>query len=72
MSERKLVGTGEMFKNLSHRDAGIFSELLEESTPFYDLIKDIMETYMTLDDKSKSALDIMIKELYEKIRKKEG
>lgn len=64
-------GTGEMSKKVSPRDAAIASELLEESTPFYNLIKDITETYIKLDPKSKSALDDLIKELYDKI-KKEG
>lgn len=65
------TGNGEMYKKVSDRDAEIASELLEESTPFYNLIKDITETYIKLDPKSKSALDDLIKELYNKI-KKEG
>ena len=50
------TGEGDMYEPVEDETAVIVSELLEESNPFYDIIKGIMKTYLELDEKSKKVL----------------
>ena len=50
------TGEGDMYEPIEDETAVIVSELLEESNPFYDIIKGIMKTYLELDEKSKKVL----------------
>lgn len=58
-------GTGEMFRLLPEEDetAAIVSDLLEEESPLYDIIKGIMKTYSRLDSKSQETLDKFSRDL---------
>lgn len=68
------TGEGDMHIIPEDETAIIVSELLEEDNPFYDIIKEIVKTYIDLDDKSKKILQTYSKKLLENIKaqKKEG
>ena len=68
------TGEGNMHIIPEDETATIVSELLEEDNPFYDIIKEIIKTYIDLDDKSKKILQTYSKKLLENIKaqKKEG
>lgn len=63
------TGDGEMFVLPEDETAAIVSELLEETTPFYDHIINIVKTYRDLDDTSQRALDNFILQLYKNVQK---
>lgn len=64
------TGTGDMHKEPTEKTADIVSELIEGDTPFNDIIKEIMNTYIHLDSKSKEALQVFSKELLNNLREK--
>lgn len=70
------TGKGNMRKKVSkNREAGYYvEELLEEyaDNPFYDLIIDMMKTYIELDDKSKQVVRDSVKKLQENIKARES
>lgn len=51
--------------------AAVVSDLLEESNPFYDIIISIMKSYKKLDDKSQAALNALIQELMDNMKKED-
>lgn len=54
-------GTGEMYEAVEDETASYVSELLEnESDPVYSLIKSIMKTYASLDQKEKEVLKALL------------
>lgn len=60
-----LTGKGDMYDVPEDEVAAVVSDLLDESNPFYDIIISIMKSYKKLDDKSKLALNDLIKKLLE-------
>lgn len=58
------TGEGDKFNLPEDETAAIVSELLEETTPFYDHIINIVKTYRDLDDASQKVLDNFILQLY--------
>lgn len=66
-----LTGKGDMYDVPEDEVAAVASDLLEESNPFYDIIISIMKSYKKLDDKSQSALNDLIRELMDNM-KREG
>lgn len=64
------TGKGDMHKEPTEKTADIVSELIEGDTPFNDIIKEIMNTYIHLDSKSKEALQVFSKELLNNLREK--
>lgn len=69
-------GTGEMFRKELKMDetAEIVGELLSESNPLYDIIKEIMHTYSNLTPNSKKVLLEFSKSLLDNLKysQKEG
>lgn len=62
-------GTGEMYEAVEDETASYVSELLEnESDPVYSLIKSIMKTYASLDQKEKEVLKAFARNLTENIK----
>ena len=49
----------------------VISDLIEKSDPVYDVIIDILKTYRTLDDKSKTVIQNFILQLTEAIKNKD-
>lgn len=65
------TGEGEMFNLPVDETAAIVAELLDESTPTYNLILSIAKTYQQLDAKSQGVLDDFISKLSENIKKED-
>lgn len=65
------TGEGEMFNLSVDETAAIVAELLDESTPTYNLILSIAKTYQQLDAKSQGVLDDFISKLSENIKKED-
>lgn len=63
------TGIGEMYDLPEDETAAIVSDLLEEDSPFYDIIKGIMKTYQGLDEKSQNVLLDFSKELLDNLKK---
>lgn len=49
----------------------VVSDLIEKSDPVYDIIVDILKTYGTLDDKSKSVIQNFILQVADTAKNKE-
>ncbi len=64
-----LTGNGDMYDVPEDEVAAAASDLLEESNPFYDIIISIMKSYKKLDDTSKAALNSLIQELLDNMKK---
>lgn len=68
-------GIGEMFIQLPlDQDTLYLSELLMgyEDNPFYDLVKEMMHTYVNLDSKSQKLISETTKKLLDNLKKREG
>lgn len=66
-----LTGKGDMYDVPEDEVAAVVSDLLEESNPFYDIIISIMKSYKKLDDKSQTALNSLIQELMENMKRED-
>lgn len=66
-----LTGKGEMHNIPEDETAAVVSDLLEESNPFYDIIISIMKSYKKLDDKSQAALNDLIRECLDNLKKRD-
>lgn len=66
-----LTGKGDMYDIPEDEVAAVVSDLLEESNPFYDIIISIMKSYKKLDDKSQAALNSLIQELMENMKRED-
>ncbi len=66
-----LTGKGDMYDVPEDEVASVVSDLLEESNPFYDIIISIMKSYKKLDDKSQAALNSLIQELMENMKRED-
>lgn len=66
-----LTGKGDMYDVPEDEVAAVVSDLLEESNPFYDIIISIMKSYKKLDDKSQAALNSLIQELMENMKRED-
>lgn len=66
-----LTGKGDMYDAPEDEVAAVVSDLLEESNPFYDIIISIMKSYKKLDDKSQSALNALMQELLDNMKKRD-
>lgn len=66
-----LTGKGDMYDVPEDEVAAVVSDLLEESNPFYDIIISIMKSYKKMDDTSKAALNNLIQELLDNMKKRE-
>lgn len=66
-----LTGNGDMYDIPEDDVAAAASDLLEESNPFYDIIISIMKSYKKLDDKSQAALNDLIGELLDNMKKRD-
>lgn len=66
-----LTGNGDMYDVPEDEVAAVVSDLLEESNPFYDIIISIMKSYKKLDDKSQMALNALIQELLDNMKKRD-
>lgn len=66
-----LTGKGDMYDAPEDETAAIVSDLLEESNPFYDIIISIMKSYKKLDDKSQAALNSLIQELIDNMKRED-
>lgn len=66
-----LTGKGDMYDVPEDEVAAVVSDLLEESNPFYDIIISIMKSYKKLDDKSQAALNTLIQELLDNMKKRD-
>lgn len=66
-----LTGKGDMYDVPEDEVAAVVSDLLEESNPFYDIIISIMKSYKKMDDTSKAALNTLIQELLDNMKKRE-
>lgn len=64
-------GKGDMYDVPEDETAAVVSDLLEESNPFYDIIISIMKSYKKLDDKSQAALNALIQELLDNMKKRD-
>lgn len=65
------TGEGEMYDIPEDETAAIVSSLLEENSPFYDIILEIVRTYQQLDGKSQEALQNFSKELLKNMKKRD-
>lgn len=63
-----LTGKGEMYDVPEDEVAAVVADLLEESNPFYDIIISIMKSYKKLDDTSRAALNVLIRELFNEMK----
>lgn len=63
-------GVGEMFNLPEDETAALVSELLDESSPVYDLVLSIVKTYQKLDVASKEVLDHTVLELFNNMQAK--
>lgn len=66
-----LTGKGDIYNIPEDEVAAVVSDLLEESNPFYDIIISIMKSYKKLDDKSQAALNSLIQELMENMKRED-
>lgn len=66
-----LTGKGDMYDVPEDETAAVVSDLLEESNPFYDIIISIMKSYKKLDDNSQAALNNLIQELLDNMKKRD-
>lgn len=66
-----LTGKGDMYDVPEDEVAAVVSDLLEESNPFYDIITSIMKSYKKLDNKSQAALNSLIQELMENMKRED-
>ena len=66
-----LTGKGDMYDVPEDEVAAVVSDLLEECNPFYDIIISIMKSYKKLDDKSQAALNSLIQELMENMKRED-
>ena len=66
-----LTGKGDMYDVPEDEVAAVVSDLLEESNPFYDIIISIMKSYKKLDNKSQVALNSLIQELMENMKRED-
>lgn len=66
-----LTGKGDMYDVPEDEVATVVSDLLEENNPFYDIIISIMKSYKKLDDKSQAALNALIQELLDNMKKRD-
>lgn len=66
-----LTGKGDMYDVPEDETAAVVSDLLEENNPFYDIIISIMKSYKKLDDKSQAALNSLMKELLDNMKKRD-
>ncbi len=66
-----LTGKGDMYDVPEDEVAAVVSDLLEKSNPFYDIIISIMKSYKKLDDKSQAALNSLIQELMENMKRED-
>lgn len=64
------TGEGEMFNLPEDETAALVSELLDESSPVYDLVLSIVKTYQKLDVASKEVLDHTVLELFNNMQTK--
>lgn len=64
------TGEGEMFNLPEDETAALVSELLDESSPVYDLVLSIVKTYQKLDVASKEVLDHTVLELFNNMQAK--
>lgn len=62
------TGTGEMYKLIEDKLSSYVSEITDGND---DFIKDLIETYMELDESSKNALKVLAKGMAEKYIKRE-
>lgn len=65
------TGEGEMYDIPVDDLALVVSDLIEKSDPVYDIIVDILKTYGTLDDKSKSVIQNFILQVADTAKNKE-
>ena len=66
-----LTGKGDIYDAPEDEVAAVVSDLLEESNPFYDIIISIMKSYKKLDDKSQAALNALIQELMDNMKRED-
>ena len=65
------TGKGDMYDILINDFTLVISDLIEKSDPVYDVIIDILKTYRTLDDKSKTVIQNFILQLTEAMKNKD-
>ncbi|MCI9410808.1 MAG: helix-turn-helix transcriptional regulator [Eubacterium sp.] len=65
------TGKGDMYDILINDFTLVISDLIEKSDPVYDVIIDILKTYRTLDDKSKTVIQNFILQLTDAIKNKD-
>lgn len=65
------TGEGEMYDIPVDDLALVVSDLIEKSDPVYDIIVDILKTYGTLDDKSKSVIQNFILQVADATKSRE-
>ena len=66
------TGKGDMYDILIDDFTLVISDLIEKSDPVYDVIIDILKTYRTLDDKSKTVIQNFILQLTDTIENKDN
>lgn len=66
-----LTGKGDIYDVPEDEVAAVVSDLLEENNPFYDIIISIMKSYKKLDDKSQAALNDLIRECMDNMKKRD-
>lgn len=66
-----LTGKGDIYDVPEDETAAVVSDLLEESNPFYDIIISIMKSYKKLDNKSQAALNDLIRECLDNLKKRD-
>lgn len=65
------TGEGEMYKKPEDEVAEAASDLLEISNPLNELIVNILNAYRKLDDSSQNALNSLIQELLDNMKKRD-
>lgn len=65
------TGNGDMYDIPIDDFTLVISDLIEKSDPVYDVIIDILKTYRTLDDKSKTVIQNFILQLTEAMKNKD-
>lgn len=65
------TGDGEMYNEPEDEVAEAVSDLLEDNNPLNSLIINILNAYRKMDDKSQKALNNLIQELFDNMKKRD-
>lgn len=65
------TGEGEMYRLPDDEVAEAASDLLEDDSPFNELIVNILSAYRKMDDSSQKALNDLIQELFDNMKKRD-